>query len=183
MTQAQRHHLLTGLDHSCEAEIEVPDTEIPFKELILYCNVFRPTSGYWLFSIRLYQSTGHSSCQPAWSDWLPLAEWGANSQRTFSYNPPESLAYSYQDVAVVKEGHCTGYKIHLEAKEGASLASLHSITVSFGDPSQLSLKPFYDLSSIALTNIPAQSQQRLAHPRCKDFCSPTSTTAAINFLL
>jgi hypothetical protein len=129
--------------------------------------------GHWAFLIRLFQNE--------WSPWLKLAEWGLDRQRTFS---AESEGVKvYQDVAYPKTGYCTGYEIRVTAEEGASLQSLHTITASGCDLSQIGIQDPGPLASISLLSIPAQSQIVLLHPRSRDLCSPTSTAAAMNYLL
>ncbi len=162
-------------DSPTKKTVEVLETQIPFDELILSWNGFRPKEGFWSFSISLYKGI--------WSEFIPLADWGYELQKTFSHNPFDSFAKSYQDVAIVKEGFSTGYRIQVLAKEGATLDLLQSVTVSFGRPSELTVKPLFDLPSVLLSGVHPTSQQILQHPRAKDLCSPTSTSAAINFLL
>jgi len=168
------HHFLES-DASLEKTIEVRETQIPFNEMILSWNGFRPKTGSWSFSASLFQDH--------WSEWLPLAEWGQGRQKTFICDPQGSFTKSYQDVAIVKSGLCSGYKIRIRAEDGATLTTLRSITVSFGEPSLFVPKPLYDLPSVRLAGVPSMSQQILSHPRAKDLCSPTSVTSAINFLL
>ncbi len=144
----------------------------PFDELIISWNGFRPTVGFWEFSVSLFQN--------GWSPWIKYAEWGAGRQKTF--NAEGSFVTAHQDVIRPKNGCCSAFRIEILAKEGADLTELHSITATLTDTS-LSVNtslPF--LPSTHLSWIPHQSQQILPHPRCKDLCSPTSTSSAINYL-
>jgi hypothetical protein len=171
----QNRHNVNTEDQSTVRTIEVLKTQQPFTELIVSWNGHRPKTGFWKFSASLYNGE--------WCEWLPLAEWGSGVQRTFSYDPPDSFAKSYQDVATMKSGDATGYRIRIEALDGATLSALHSVNASFCCPHMIEINPLYDLPTVNLLNVFPRSQQILNHLRSKDLCSPTSTTSAINFLL
>ena len=171
----QISHTFFKAEPTLEKIIEVPNTEIPFTELMLSWNGIRPKSGFWSFSVSLFQNK--------WSDWVTLAVWGKDLQKTFSCNPFDSFAKSHQDVALVVSGSCNGYKVRIQAIDGSDLTDLHSITVSFGDPKQIELNFQDNYASVILSEIHPQSQQILPHPRSCDLCSPTSTAAAVNYLL
>ncbi len=144
-----------------------------FNELILSWNGFRPAVGFWRFSISLFQNE--------WSPWMSYAEWGKNRQKTFQTDT--SFAKTYQDMAGPKTGHCTAFRIQVYAYEGADLTSLHSITAALSNTSSFApAPPPSSLISTRLSWVPRKSQMLLAHPRCKDLCSPTSTSAAIHYL-
>ena len=147
--------------------------DAPFDELIVSWNGFRPAVGFWEFSLSLFQNE--------WSPCLKYAEWGAGRQKTF--NTEASFVTAHQDVIRPKNGRCSAFRIEIAAKEGANLAELHSITAALSDTSLSLNAPFPFLPSTHLSWIPHQSQQILPHQRCKDLCSPTSTSSAINYLL
>lgn len=167
-------HRLFDLISPTEHEIEVLETQIEFNELIVSWNGFRPSVGFWTISVSVFQKN--------WSEYLPIASWGALHQKTFSHHPINSFARTYQDVTIIKDGYCSGYRIRIKAEQGATLDGLKSITACFSRPGELQKKPLYDLCSVSLELVQPCSQQLLPHPRAKDLCSPTSTTAAINYL-
>jgi hypothetical protein len=147
-------------------------TQEPFDELILSWNGFRPNVGFWEFSVSLWQN--------GWSPWLKYAEWGAGRQKTFRTH--SSVAHTDQDIVKPKAGSCTALRIQGVGCEGADLSQLHGITVALSN-THLPLKELTkDFSAAYLTEVPLQSQMILPHPRCHDLCSPTATSAAINFL-
>lgn len=147
-------------------------TQEPFDELILSWNGFRPAVGFWEFSVSLLQSE--------WSPWLKYAEWGSGTQKTFRTS--SSMAYTDQDIVRPKTGDCTAFRIQVLGCDGADLSQLHGITAALSNP-HLPLKELAkDFEAASLIKVPLQSQMVLPHPRCKDLCSPTATSTAINFL-
>jgi hypothetical protein len=150
-------------------------TPSPFNELILSWNGFRPRLGRWSFYISLFQTQ--------WSPFLKYAEWGPSSQKTFQSSLPDSNACSYQDVVSLKTGYATAFRIDVRPEEGADLSTLHVLHVFCADTSKFLPAPIPTLPSLRLYETFPHSQMTLPHPRRRDLCSPSSTTAAINFLL
>jgi len=144
-----------------------------FNELIVSWNGLRPEKGTWEIWVSLHQEE--------WSPWLHYAQWGVGQQKTF--RDVQSFANSYQDACFPKEGVCDGFRVKVLAENGANLADLHALFACASHlPDYAPIVPS-DLSSVFLTDVPKQSQMILDHPRCKDLCSPTATTTAINYLL
>jgi len=145
----------------------------PFNELILSWNGYRPPQGRWVFYVSLYNGS--------WSPYIKYAEWGAASQKTFQRSL--SNISTHQDVIAPQKGYATGFRYVVKSEEGASLNTLHNISIFCRDTALFEIKPPQNLSSICLERVFPHSQMALSHPRHRDLCSPTSTTAAINFLL
>ena len=149
-------------------------TPFPFNELILSWNGFRPKMGHWTIYIGLYRIHSFS-----WSPYLKYATWGATFQKTFQESTPN--IHSHQDVVSAKN-YANGFRYKIVAEEGATLETLQQIHVFCTDTNQPLLQKL-PASSYSLKGIFPHSQMTLAHPRHRDLCSPTSTAAAINFLL
>ncbi len=147
-------------------------TQQPFNELILSWNGFRPAQGCWTFYVSLFQSE--------WSPFLEYAQWGATWQKTF--HSSTTTATSYQDAVTPKSGLSTGFRIVVKPALGADISTLHELHVCTSDTSQFQIEPVPALASLHLNGIFPHCQMLLPHPRHRDLCSPTSTTAAINFL-
>ena len=147
-------------------------TPFPFNELILSWNGFRPKRGQWSIYVSLFDSS--------WSPYVKYAEWGATGQKTFE----ESAANvrSHQDVVNTMRGFAKGFRFIVEGEE---LHALHSVFVFCRDAANVQSEPTptLALASVRLEGVIPHSQMTLSHPRHRDLCSPTSTTAAINFLL
>ena len=146
----------------------------PFNELILSWNGFRPPIGHWQFFVSLFQEN--------WSCWLSYAEWGNQRQKSFQSNVQNSFAKTDQDVVQTSHGYCTGFRIRIVAVEGATLQGLHNVAVCISNTQLMCIPCTENLPTTTLSSIPRQSQMVLRHPRCKDLCSPTSTSVAINYL-
>lgn len=138
---------------------------LPFNELILSWNGLRPRTGKWTFFVSLKEG-----------EWLPYAEWSANSQRSF--HSMGAFARTYQDL-VESKTLCTGFKIKVEGEE---LSRLHRLCVCVSHLEKHVLLPPSSLPPVKLKVI-GQSQLLVPHPRHKDLCSPTSTTTALNYFL
>jgi hypothetical protein len=147
---------------------------LPFNELIVSWNGFRPETGKWTIWISLEQ-------KGAWSPWLKYAEWSADSQKTFK--SCGDFAETYQDAAYPKEGLCTSFRIKAEAGEGADLSDLHAI---FACASRFEEKKDENLlEPLPFVMLPfafRQSQMTLDHRRASSLCSPASVTNALNNL-
>lgn len=149
----------------------------PFSELLISWNATRPQKGYYSIYTRVKIDT--------WSPWLEYARWGHDHQRTFSTSLTTWPLQSHQDtVEVLNKKHGTGFTIRIEAEEGASLRHLeavHACASELAKPIKIAPRK-HPLPKIDL-DIPPLSQMELKHPHSKRICSPTSTTAALRYLL
>lgn len=150
---------------SAQKEWEAKNT-LPFNELILSWNGIRPKSGKWTFWVSLHEG-----------EWLRYAEWSAEGQRSF--RSVGKFATSDQDI-VSSTKLCQAFAIRVE---GPDLSHLKSMTVCVSHLQKHEIVTPNDLSPVKLKGIGGQSQLLLLHPRCKDLCSPISTTTALNYLL
>lgn len=148
----------------------------PFDELIISWNALRPPCGHYVILIRLL-------IQDQWTSWLLYAVWGSKEQFSFHDAPSNEPVRSFQDqVEVLDKKLATGFCIRIMAYDGATLKnfySLYTCTSRMNAP-----YPTYFNSSQSLSlSVPNISQLSLNHPRSRSICSPTSTTAAIQYLL
>ena len=143
-----------------------------FDELILSWNCPRPAQGALLFSI--------SVLTQEWSPFFSYALWGWSTQKSFSFENTE--VFAYQDIVRIKSGRATGFKIKIEALEGAKLTEigLHVCCSLLAGFKRDSVRGIY--FSTSTLPIPCQSQMALSHPRNQSMCSPTSTAAVVTFL-
>jgi len=146
-----------------------------FQELIVTWNGDRPREGYYsiLVSLKIEE----------WTPWLLYAEWGEGGQKSFRSVYPEFAVQSFQDaVETIGEKKAKGFKVRIEAKEGAGLSSLfalHASTNLFSSGSTNSQERFEQAIDLSVVGL---SQMAISHPRHKDLCSPTSTTAVVRYL-
>jgi len=149
----------------------------PFDELLLSWNAKRPEKGDLLFLVRVKTS--------GWSPWMQYADWGVDGQSSFSEKHPDFSVEMFQDTLSTSKVPATGFAIKAIAQNGAGMAGLDALHVTTSD-----IKAFqrekngpHPLSTVMIPAILGQSQMLLNHPRCKDMCSPTSTSTVVNFLL
>lgn len=138
----------------------------PFNEWMMTWNAERPQDQDYEFYVSVKTE--------GWSPWMPYAKWGANGQNSFNQQTPDGNVRVYQDALEIKQGRATGFKVYVNPP--IEEMSLHVYTN--GDHSVEGSK---ELSAVSLP-LEGLSQIALDHPRAKDLCSPTSTTAAVRYL-
>ena len=148
----------------------------PFDELIFSWNGMRPKIGKWTFWASIFAEE--------WSPWIKYAEWSSKLQKTFKHAPQGSKVESFQDAVYPKDGLCDAFQVKVTAEDGADLKLLDALFVCLSDLSSHAVSvPQETLRTVLLPNVPRRSQLKLEHPRYLDFCSPTATSTAINYLL
>lgn len=150
------------------------ECNIPFDELILSWNALRPTIGH----ITFYVSVKHND----WSPWHRIAEWGADSQKTFTNQLNPYVHTKYVKVEMQRNIFATAFKIKAVCAEGASKRSLNALFACisnmrlFRENKSLPAQP-----SLLVKGVPQQSQMVIDHPRARDLCSPASTSMIVQY--
>ena len=146
-----------------------------FDELIVSWNAERPESGFYLIQVSLFIS--------AWSPWLDYAYWGTNDQYTFKNDLPDLGIQVYQDIIkVLRDNKATGFRVRIIAKEKEALDGLRTLHISAIDRSTHTVN-FTPSENVSVNlKVMGLSQIALLDERRLSLCSPTSTTAVINFL-
>lgn len=163
--------------HQNQVESEWGEEHVlPFDELILSWNAARPINGKYLFYVSVKTDE--------WSSPLLYASWGCEGQSSYSNTNPDSTVKVYQDALEVLEGKkANAFQIDIVADDGASLSDVHAIHVyTNGDKGAHQEETISDEQPIYL-QVPKLSQMVLNHERHTSFCSPTSTTAVVRYLL
>lgn len=155
---------MTHRDHA-EGVWEIEGLE-PFNEWMMTWNVGRPLDKDYQFYVSVKTDE--------WSPWLPYAVWGASGQSSFEAKSPDEKVKVFQDALEVKQGKASAFRVYVNP--ACEEMSLHVYTN--GDHPGEVMK---ELSSVSLP-LEGLSQIALDHPRAKDLCSPTSTTAAVRYL-
>lgn len=147
----------------------------PFDELILSWNGIRPIEGKHFFYIRVKIHE--------WSSWFLYAVWGKDNQSCFLTSAPDAHIRIYQDTLEVLEGKkATAFEIKIVQEGNASLDNIRHLHV-YTNSDQDQEKPMIAHHTAIKLPVSGLSQIEINHPRNKDFCSPTSTTAVIRYLL
>lgn len=145
----------------------------PFDELFITWNAQRPEKGYY----EIYASVKDKK----WSPWLLYATWGAKGQRGYK-TPKEGVARVYQDAVQMLEGKGRAFRIKIVAKEGATLEGVDSAHVACNESYFVPDKTLREDPLSVELPLAGLSQMALADARGPRLCSPTSTTAAIQYL-
>lgn len=153
----------------------VPGT-LPFDELLISWNALRPPCGHYAILSRLL-------IQDQWTSWLLYAVWGGKEQFSFQDAPFHIPVRSFQDqVEVLDNKVATAFSIRVIAYGGATLENFYTLYACTSRMNAPHLTYSSSSRSLSLT-VPNISQLSLNHPRPRSICSPTSTTAVIQYLL
>ncbi len=174
---SHRVHVLHELEGDSASYTWHEEAKIPFNELIFSWNAVRPRSGRYEFSIRI-------KAIDRWSCWIKYAEWGAFSQRSFSYCN-DKIAQLNVDTLTVKKGLlATAFEVKIKAIEGALLDDVHFLYASVSNLDKYKIiKASGKLKSGFIDRVPQRSQMVIKHARANDMCSPTSTSTALSYFL
>lgn len=163
--------------HQKKIESEWKEDHLPpFNELMISWNATRPLKGKYLFFISVKTDS--------WSPWLLYASWGKDGQTSFCSTTNDAPVRVYQDMLEVLESkQATGFQIKIISEEKAPLESIHGLHVyTNSDKTEEPLQTLSYSSPIQL-QVKGLSQMALNHIRHQDLCSPTSTTAVVQYLL
>lgn len=171
------HHYLSDLEPDLTSYIWQQSDVISFDELIVSWNVMRPQYGEFTISVSV-------EINEMWSPWFPYATWGSEGQKGGNVKATRFPLQIAQDIIEMVDGQkATGFRVRIEAKEGASLDefySIHACASSIADI--IPDKAVHASASIDL-KIPLISQMMLSHPRHRDMCSAASTSSVVSYLL
>ena len=151
-----------------------------FTQLIFSWNAIRPTIGSFIFFIQVQDQNG------SWLPWFKMFEWGANIQKSYM---EESADASYLYVRLeMQRGHkARGFRIKIQATQGADLSLLKFLAVSISNmpafEEETVTNTQLSLPSVLIKNVPRISQKIVAHPKTDVICSPTSMTMLTSFLM
>ena len=170
------HHQLALPSNGLVSYIWEEENTIPFDDLIISWNAMRPQYGGFHIAISVKTES--------WTPWFLYASWTSAGQRGGMAFPRDVPLKIELDIIELLNGvTATGFRIRLEAVDGAVLDEFYFLHACASRPSALQVEdkaiggPAVDL------NVPLVSQFVLPHPRHRDMCSASSTSAAVSFLL
>ncbi|HEV8051391.1 MAG TPA: hypothetical protein VGP47_02770, partial [Parachlamydiaceae bacterium] len=171
------HHHLTDIEEgNLTYTWEQPDV-ISFDELIISWNAMRPQYGDFNINIAV-------KINEMWSPWFLYSSWASESQKGGKVDPVRFPVQVKQDILQVVDGQkATGFRVRVDAKNGASLEefyAIHACASSIVD--MFPVKATTSHSSMDL-QVPLISQMMLKHPRHRDMCSAASTASVVSYLL
>lgn len=149
----------------------------PFNELIFSWNGHRPKQGKFTFWVSVKHGGG-------WSSWHRIAEWGKNHQRSFINRKNPYVHTKHVRVELQKGVKAKGFRVKVSAEGGADVKNLKALFACSSDLKHFPHPEYaFNMPSVSIGNVPKQSQMKLAHPRCRDLCSPTSSMMVLKYLL
>jgi len=156
--------------------------DIPaFTQLIFSWNALRPAKGYFTFAAQVRDA--HSK---QWYSWHKMMAWGANIQRSFLSQPGDGTSYCHVRLEMDKNLFADGFRIKIQAHDGADLADLKACAASVSDLTlhkpEIITQRLVSLPSVYIEGVPKLSQRILDHPRADHLCSPTSCTMLTSYL-
>lgn len=176
-TQAEVFHYYPQLDESEHVHVWEGYPDQPFNKMIVSWNAHRPIDGDIIVSVML-------KIEDDWSPWMNYMQWSSHGQTSFNSSYEQAHVKVYQDVVEMLDGHCaTGYRVRLYTTGQDNLSLLWGLHVSTKSHLKKSVSKIETPTELMNLNVPAISQMTLPHPRFTDLCSPTSTSAVVQYLL
>lgn len=146
----------------------------PFDELIVSWDAERPLNGSYLIQVSLLTSE--------WSPWLDYAFWSSYDQYTFKNCLPDFNIQVYQDAVEILQDHkASGFRIRI-ITDNTTLDGFRTLHISAIDRQTHTVNYISSEDVFVNLEINGLSQIALSDERHFRLCSPTSTTAVINFL-
>ncbi len=151
-----------------------------FGQLILSWNAFRPEKGHFRFWVQ-----AQDSVTKKWYGPHHIVDWGKDIQRSYISLDDKGTGCYHVRLELPRHKRADAFRVKIEAKEGADLSLLKSLQVCVCDfakfPTDVA-RNYAHLKSVAIHNVPKQSQMILNHPRANNMCSPTSLSMLLGFL-
>jgi len=152
-----------------------------YNQLIFSWNAYRPTNGYLRFWVQ-----PRDAATKSWGAWHKMIDWGTNIQQSYASLNKTEPTYVHVRLEMNKYKLADGFRLKVEAVDGADLSYLRMLNVCVSDFSkfrhELIDKNLNDLPTIKITDIPKKSQMVLEHAHNRKMCSPTSTSMLISYL-
>jgi hypothetical protein len=156
----------------------IEKAKMPFRELILSWNAFRPKKGKFVFYI--------SFKYKGWTRFFRFAEWGTQSQQTFVNTKNRFLDIRHVRAHTKYLRRANAFRVKVEAQDGADLRLVKALFVCITQgPGNLKIKQVNTkkLQNVWVKGVPRQSQMVLKHKRKGDMCSPTSVSMLVSYFL
>jgi len=141
-----------------------------FDEFLLSWSSERPARGSFTFAISI--CVHHN-----WSPWFPYAVWGSQEQHLYGIQ-------SSRDIRDFLNGRkASGFRVKVVATNGASFKSMRALHVTITDNNKHAVSSKLPETTTAVLEVPQISQIALELDDSTRICSPTSTAAAVSYLV
>jgi len=152
-----------------------------FSQLLFSWNAFRPTRGYFTFSVKARDAKSGT-----WGPWHKMIDWGADVQRSYISKTAKRTSYFHVRLEIPSSSRADGFRIKIVSNNAADMSQIKAFAVSVSDfsnfKSEVGDKRLLNLPSVYIENVPQLSQMVLDHPRSDGLCSPTSCSMLTSFL-
>lgn len=151
------------------------DFQNQVDEIVVSWNGNRPSHGALLFQIKVFTTS--------WSEWIDYAYLGKKIQYTFKSAANDASVFVDQDeIIILNNQKASKLAVRTFAKDGTDLKCLTSLYVSAIDTQRHQIG-FSNFKGVDIDlQVPKISQMQLVDHRKQRLCSPTATTAVLNFL-
>jgi hypothetical protein len=161
-----------------KTQVSVAHSDTPaFTQLVLSFNARLPEKGYLSFSV---QARSRNTGQ--WLETHHMLDWGAGISKSY-----DSIggASSCHHVRLEVPRFARGYRVKIQAHDGAEVTSLRALSICLSDFSKFSdaVPALASLAPVVIDSVAAYSQMTIEHERAHHMCSPTSLSMLLSFLL
>ena len=157
------------------------DLNLLATQILFSWNMFRPEVGYYTFYMQV-----HSATNNRWGNWIKIAEWGKDVQRSFERKYDLEPSFFFVRWQMLPSEVVDEVRIKVQAENGASLKSLYRLAItSIYDPafsSEHGQGKRFEASSFVIKNIPPISQMEVNHKDRNRICSPTALSMVASYL-
>jgi len=154
---------------------------IPFTQLICSWNALRPQQGYFSFFAQVHDATTKK-----WGDWHHMADWGCGVQKTYARESNGISSYAHVRLEVDAKKNADGFRIKIEAHDGAFLNMLHGLFATTSDYDSFVPESADDIiphmESVMIENLPKIAQFALDHKDNNRICSPVSCAMVVGYM-
>ena len=152
---------------------------MPFTQLILSWNAFRPKKDSFIVKVRV-----RSAETKKWDTWHKIALWGKEQKSFFSRGGIST--YNYCRLEMEKGYKGDAFEIEVAGEGDATIDLMYGLFVSLSNQeefvSELPDHSLIGLKSCKVKRPVKKSQMMINHPRANALCSPTSVSILVQTL-
>jgi Peptidase_C39 like family len=168
------HQQLKNTHCASQEYIMTKEESIPFDDLIVSWNAFRPATGKYQIQVSVKTEE--------WSPWMHYAEWGRDSQTSYPLMIYNDVTIEQDTIEVHNGKKGTAFRVKITPCDGASLYDFHALHVCVTNRKAVAMTGPTTTQDMLDLKVRGLSQMILQHPRAKSLCSPMSVTSIINYL-
>ncbi len=151
----------------------------PFTQIIISWNAYRPTRGEYIFWVQ-----GKDAQTGVWGTWHKMMSWGSSMQCSYLSSSDTIAQHHHVRFEACVGKKMNGFRIKVTAHNGATLNTLHAVTIAYSDFTLFKAEDasaYSDFASVRIKKVPRKSQFALKHPEKHRLCSPTSCAILVEY--